>query len=750
MFFKKSLLVFAMSFSLLYGGEFALSSIKITASTRADHQFAASELKKHLILAGAPATPVSKGALEIFIGRPGEKSRLKPGESRYLFKNNKLYIWGDDTPRRNGTLFGVYAFLENKLKARWIFPGDEGIVIEKVKKITFKDNESFSRIPPLKWGYVRGYGAAAAAQSYVDAPEALYKTLSQEKAFAEEVRLFLLRQRMGRVDRPKYGHAFIKWADRYYKTHPEYFGMDLNGKRTLPRDKTRAKLCLSNPAVIEQIIAEWKTAGKQPTVNICPNDGTPGFCRCPECMKLDARKPGEDFYAHLTDRYLNFWNRFLKRAREEKPDIMAVTYVYSYYRHAPRRERVQYPDNLLCGLVPTLGEDTKALFDAWKKAGMKNSFLRPNDLCYRSQLLRFMEKRIYDKFQATRREFKLFGADYDAGAWSPALDLESYTAVRMIAFPEESFEKIQKDFCSGFGKAAKTAENFYNTMRPLGEKMYQSWVSNKKIRFLDDSMVRSSSDSAFIAALDKEVKKLKAFPESTLSPLEQKRFRRLKLNAEHSLYIARFTQEGQLKLANQKNRLEEAAKILWDFRLNAGKELPVCWGRAFGFEEKRFWEKTSIYHKYVLKDELNVDDPAAGWFNSFDAGSSQGWRLRNGFEKFSDKSTASGKFSVQSKKSKQEVYVISKHALPVTPGAEYAVSFETKAPAGGSFRLRVRDNTSKDLCQIRVNCKGNTWKKGSARFKVPANLKSITIYCCAKAPQGGFIDNIRLKRISEK
>ena len=548
------------------------------------------------------------------------------------------------------------------------------------------------------------------------------------------------------MNRPSYGHAFTKWADRHYKSHPEYFGMDEQGKRTLPRDKTRAKLCLTNPAVIEQIIAEWKQAGSQPTVNICPNDGTPGYCRCPDCMKLDARKPGEDFYAHLTDRYLNFWNRFLKRAREEKSDIMAVTYVYSYYRHPPRRERIQYPDNLLCGLVPTLGEDSKALFDAWKKAGMKNSFLRPNDLCYRSQVLRFMEKRIYDKFQSTRKAFKLYGADYDAGAWVPALDLESYTAVRMIAFPGESFDKIQADFCSGFGKAAGAVSDFYNTMRPYGEKMYQSWVSGgKSARYLDDSMVRSSSDKAYMEALGKAINKLVQFPRAGLSPLEQKRLTRLIRNAEHSLLISIFTQEGQLKMSGKANRFESAANDLWHFRLKPGKVLPICWGRAFGAEEKRFWEMSTVYHKNVLKDELNVDDPAAGWVNSFDAPSPQGWRLRSGFEKFTSQEAASGKYSVQSKKTSKEEYVISKHGVPVTPGARYTVSFETKAPAGSLCRLRVRID-GKDLCQIRVISKENSWKKSSATFQVPTDVKSVMIYCCAKAPGGAFIDNVRLKR----
>ena len=738
------LFVFSWFVFSLSAVDYDLSQIKVTASAP-QHVFACQELQKHLVLAGAPEKAPAKGQLEIIIGRPGSATPLKEGESRYLFQQNQLFIWGDDneTFKRQGTLSGVYAFLENKLKVKWLFPGDEGIVIAPVGKISFKEGETFSFIPPLKWGAVRGYHGESAFQSYVHAPGALRKSEADEKKFAEDVRTFLRRQRQGRVNRPRYGHAFIQWPDRYWKKHSEYFGMDEKGKRTLPANKTRAKLCLSNPAVIDQIIAEWVQNGKPETINICPNDGTPGFCRCPGCMKLDARKEGEDFYAHLTDRYLNFWNRFLKKAKELRPDVVAVTYVYSYYRHPPRREKIQYPDNLLCGLVPRLGEDSKELFEAWQKAGMKNSFLRPNDLCYRSQIMRFMEKRIYDKFQSTRRAFKLHGADYDAGAWVPALDLESYTAVRMIAFPEESFEKIVADYCSGFGAAAGAVRKFYDTMRPCGERMYNEWYNKNLQKILDDSQVKTSAADFYLKALEKALKELQQFPESSLSEAEKKRFRRLKLTAEHSLLVSLFMQEGELKVKGRKNRLEEAAKTLWDFRHGSGKALPICWGRAFSMEELRFWELTSLYHKEVLKDGLDVDDPEAGWVNNFDNGLMQGWRKRNGFAKLSGQ-------SVETLPLKQETYVISKHGIPVTPGAAYTLSFEAKAPRGAAFRLRVRQDAPKDLCTLRIVSKNGKWQKSSGTFTVPAGCRSITIYCCAgKTATGGLIDNIVLKRVKK-
>ena len=44
-------------------------------------------------------------------------------------------------------------------------------------------------------------------------------------------------------------------------------------------------------------------------------------------MALDTRKAGEDFYAHLTDRYVYFWNRIAEKAVKLRPDVQLVNYV---------------------------------------------------------------------------------------------------------------------------------------------------------------------------------------------------------------------------------------------------------------------------------------------------------------------------------------------------------------------------------------------------------------------------------------
>ena len=52
--------------------------------------------------------------------------------------------------------------------------------------------------------------------------------------------------------------------------------------------------------------------------------------------------------------------RLCVRARAIRPDVKVVSYIYSYYRHPPRRERIAYPENMVFGIVPLLMDDYRA------------------------------------------------------------------------------------------------------------------------------------------------------------------------------------------------------------------------------------------------------------------------------------------------------------------------------------------------------------------------------------------------------
>ena len=87
---KKFLLLLATAAALLTSGaEYKIANIKLILAHK-KYQAAYDELKYHLELAAGKLTP-GKDALEIIVGRAGDKTALRPGESRYLYKNGKLY-----------------------------------------------------------------------------------------------------------------------------------------------------------------------------------------------------------------------------------------------------------------------------------------------------------------------------------------------------------------------------------------------------------------------------------------------------------------------------------------------------------------------------------------------------------------------------------------------------------------------------------------------------------------------------------
>ena len=743
---KKSFLFLfaALTFSLC-AAEYQIANIKIIGNKK--QQLAVDELKKHLELTGNKLAP-GKDALEILVGRnPGCKDKLSSGESRWLYKEGKLYIWGNDKKQSPGVLFAVYGLLEEKFGVRWLFPGDAGIHVPRRDTISFAENESYKRVPDYFWNWVRWgqWNNYKANENII--PGEWRLSDAQVKQLNEDNTLFVLRHRHGRLFALRYGHAFTKWPDRFEKTHPEYFGIGPYGKPIIPPRRNTAKLCLSNPDVIEQIIADWKAAGKRQYLNVSPNDGTAGYCLCKKCMALDTRKPGENFYAHLTDRYLNFWNRLAKRAIQERPDVMVTTYVYSYYRHPPRREKIEYPDNMLCGLVPALAEDSGALFAAWKAVGMKHCFIRPNDTHPASAQIRGLEKKIFDKYQASRKVFKLYGADYDSTLGVKARDLEHYIAARMIAFPEKSFDELMDEFCSGYGAAAAAVKEFYTNLRPAGIAMYMSSAGAKRNQqVLDDAEISVNHDAEYVNVITVNLKKLETFPMDKLSAPEQLRLKRLIISAQESIISSKMQMEAVKMSAGQKNDFDAVAKELWEFRAKNKDQFPDNYPAIVYRSEKRYWNNYQPYRNASGSDGAKLTDLAAGWRNSFDEPSLQGWRARDGYREITNKEASFDRYSVTAKATVKSQLVIHRPRVAVTPGAKYTLSYDIKAPGGAKFRCRVVCN-GKTLTNIYGKAVNENWTMCKKTFTIPRDVDNITLYISiSDAPQGGYIDNVVLTR----
>ena len=461
---------------------------------------------------------------------------------------------------------------------------------------------------------MRGGAARHSAQDRFAelAPNALRRTPDQIAQASEDIKRWKRRQKMFIRESMPFGHAFLDWNDKYRETHPEYLALQKNGERGTAKKGSREamfmKLCVSNEDVVDVIVANYVKAGKPKYYNICPNDGL-GFCRCEKCKALDCpltddeREMNNPRTMNLTDRYVNFWNRIAKKIVAIRPDVMLDTYAYSCYRYPPRRERVAYPDNVCFGMVPSQEDDNLAQIRAWKEKGMKHFKLRPNYLCYRGWIPRGYERFYLENFKMNLRE-GMIGTDYDGTPRGEVTAFEYYTIARVHQDPEISFEQVEREFLSQYGKAAPKMKAYFDRVRERNEKaLYakQRMKADSKESVLDDSMLFGTVAAANpTEELEKDEAILKeALQTPGLSEAELRRVRAMAVLPRHAI----LSRDFQLSFDSEKTGtlapdfVEKGLKLL-DFRIREVQPVltPINWGptfRQYPFEVK-YWRQPPI------------------------------------------------------------------------------------------------------------------------------------------------------------
>lgn len=602
--------------------EARLSSVAIEGGDKKSKPTEArTELERHLALVAGGEFRPATGAAELTVVL-GEKA---PGEgepaaftSYAKLVGSRLYLWGDDA-RCPATLFAVYGFLERVLGVVWPMPGDANIVAPSTDRVKMPAGWSWSYCPPLRCGMMRGgsFKTGGADRNAELAPKALRRSQAEIDASHRDIARWKLRQKMFVREPMPFGHAFTAWNDRYRDTHPEYLALQKNGERGTAkkgsRDARYMKLCLSNEDVVDVIVSSYVKAGKPKFYNICPNDGY-GFCTCEKCLALDCRTEEEkDLPIHainLSDRYVNFWNRIAKKLVAIRPDVMLDTYAYSSYRDPPRRERVAYPDNMCFGMVPSQEDDNLKQIRAWKEKGMKYFKLRPNYLCYTGWIPRGYERFFLENFKTNYRE-GMIGTDYDGAPRGEVTAFECYAIARAHQDPEISFEQVEREFLSQYGKAAPKMKEYFDRVRERNEKalfLKQRYKSGDKEVVLDDSLLVGTVLGANPTdELEKDEAILKeALATPGLAEAERRRVRAMAVLPRHAILARDF----QLSFDSEKTGkmapdfVEKGVRLL-EYRIKEVQPAvtPVNWGptfRMYPFEVK-YWRQVPL--KKVIREQ---------------------------------------------------------------------------------------------------------------------------------------------------
>ena len=462
--------------------------------------YAARELQYHVEVSSGARLPIFSedqqipAGARVYLGNcqasatAAAKAATLPGNG-YVIKSraDALFLAGKDSPgdplgtdTHEGTLFAVYDLLENELRVRWLWPGKLGEVIPRQRDVSLRPAEAI--VQPLLW-FKHWRGGSSSGE-----------------------KVWLKRHRFGRSTQPQYGHSFGQYWPRFGQSHLEYFAMLPNGTRGL--DPTQdpgpewVHMCVSEPGLVKQIVADWQTRGAPPFLNICENDGWAG-CACPTCLSWDEPDPSAPIsfdqrldaakrafagqegrrdewmlkLGSLSDRFARFWKNVSDQAVTIRPDVKVVSYIYDNYRQPPVKAMLNA--NVLCGVVPQESIFGYSKLDSqvfrhdwsgWEKSGCAQ-FLRPNYTLQAPNFPAFYARTLGEDLKFAMAH-GMKGADFDSltskySTQGPSL----YMLAKILNHPAASVDAVVDEFCAAFGAAQGAIKEYF----ALWESLYPNY-----------------------------------------------------------------------------------------------------------------------------------------------------------------------------------------------------------------------------------------------------------------------------------
>ena len=312
-------------------------------------QLAASELREYVEKATGVSLPVIKKAkppaspyISLGVNVASTAADIDaaaiPLEGYQIATRGKnIFILGVDTPdgkkttyggTSDGTLNGVYTFLEEFLGVRWLMPGEVGEYVPRrdifeVPKINRVDKPGF---PIRRLEYVQNDNAL--------------------------VKQWLRRQKQGYSIAFFHGHNWVETmpAD-LFKAHPEWFAM-IGGVRSAPVG--RYKFETTNKELVQafsdRVIDTLRKNPQFYSYSISPSDSD-NWSTSPESLALYDKDPRGSL--SVTRLVLDFYNNVAKNVGQKMPDRVVCGYVYSIYQYPPSMGIPKLEPNLCLVVAPT-------------------------------------------------------------------------------------------------------------------------------------------------------------------------------------------------------------------------------------------------------------------------------------------------------------------------------------------------------------------------------------------------------------
>lgn len=449
-----------------------------------------------------------------------DSAQLDPEAFRVFVDGQHLILLGSDRSpsgrTTNGTYFAAATFEEQVLGCRWLWPGDAGTVIPQVTTIAVDEDLELQQSPAIPMRgmrnvhtNIRWFYSDPRFREFIGWDESTHNEMKKESSRWGK------RQKLGASKILSSAHAYRTWYEEYHDTHPDWFAQQLDGSRDLDTEWLRsanAKLCVSNPEVVENAVAmalaqvDEAAAKNRPieAVSIGENDASfNAFCLCERCEAMDhpdgkmvvlRYATGNLEHVSLTDRYMQFYNQVAEGVSRRHPELPVVGFAYGAFS-IPPLETKAHP-NLI---IQYVGSDLQSPYEddqvraqqheewqRWASAGAKIGW-RPNWLRGALGMPMLYHTKVADDIRMLHSQ-GLVGVDFDTmmNDWATQ-GLNYYVIAKMVWNPNLEARDLVRDYCdTGFGPASEQMQAYYKLVGDMTSRRaerhgtVQSWVSPEK------------------------------------------------------------------------------------------------------------------------------------------------------------------------------------------------------------------------------------------------------------------------------
>ena len=372
---------------------------------------------------------------------------------------------------QRGTLYGVYAFLEDELGIRWYTPDKIGEVVPRSKTI---------RVAPI---------------NRQEQPDFEYRWIGSGSDWSARNRNNVGLPEIG-VNVFRSAHTFQTFLDpkKYFAEHPEWFAL-VGGERRIFDSTTHLnQICTSNPEAVEEVIKNMRAfLDKNPEtdmVTLFPNDGM-GFCECDACKALDepgwatveetnvgGRAVGLRGYGTLSRRMMIFNNAVAKALYETHPKVMVKVGAYSCYTSPPKDRSLTYFKNVIvqichswchnhaiCDTNCEINADFRRSIEGWSR-------IAPGGVMLYEYYYKVAQCELpYPIIHAMRKDLPYFKSIGVKGVYTQysanwgTLTLPYYVSSRLLWNCEQDVDQLVEEFYEKFyGPAAEPMKRYYERL----------------------------------------------------------------------------------------------------------------------------------------------------------------------------------------------------------------------------------------------------------------------------------------------